>query len=890
MKKLYLLLSFIPLSLGTYAQESTNPLLEKAVFKNTAPQQVHKQQASKSARMQQDFGNVPSVGHLSVFEGSWSSVVKKMATDANGNTYVAGEFSKEMTVQEFSLTDEARKTIFLAKLAPNESILWMKKLTTHTSGYSDTRVHDLEIMGDSVFISGEYSNGAIKIGQETLPEATGANGRPFIAGLTGDGNVGWRQSFPEINPDGNNVRGENDNIAIIGSSLLFRTDINKITTLDFRGNLLGTIQLPAYTIAIDMEALDGDLLIAGTVNGDTQFGSFFIPGGLYNRIFLLRYNLVTEEYVWVTSNNLGEGAEMAEGYIESVPVSVDVHNSEIYTTGQFTRGKQIEWSGHTLNGSTGTNRYSPFAAKFDANGNALWLSLLEGDGEYSSGSMALNGNYLIHNSKNKSFTLLDANGALLKNASLTGAYQEFVPAANGYLLGGLNDYGFTLEKADENLNGSTSLFSDQIKAGFNRFEGLELDSQGNLYHLATIGGKTTIFNTEFEGNGLVVAKTTADGEIIWSHLIQGANTSSFGKNIKVNQKDSSLFITGYAAEPTSILGSTFTPTESLNGFVAKVTLAGQLQWIQNMPLELNGVEVDSKNNVYLSGIYEAPFTLGAVSGSAPQGAGDAFLIKLDPSGSPQWGNFYAGDEYEYNGLVAISAQDEVYFSGEFYSRNITLPDGTTIALDETKGDILLSKLTTNGATEWTKVYGEGAQRWYGWPCSIEVTPEGNVAISGWVGKEATFDDIILTSPYQTNNFVATVRPDGTTQWANIIRTNFSPFNYNEMGVDKEGNIYVGGMLNGDFEFTADATGSTTGFYIAKYNAEGAFSYAKTINSSSSMQLGGFAVSNNDDLFVNGFYSGKASFNGNTYPFLRYRRFPYKPEQCSCATSSYTGTG
>ena len=907
MKKLYLLSSFLLFPfLSTYAQEASNRHLDKAVFQNSFLQPEQKRQNSVSTRMQQDFGNVPGYGHLSVFEGQWSSTIKKITADADGNIYVAGEFSKEMAIQGNSLTDGGRKTIFLAKFAPNESLLWVKKLTTHSSGFSEARVHGVEVTGTTVLISGEYTNGAIKIGQETLATATGTgNGRPFIAVFTTDGTAVWTQSFAELDANiGNNVRGKNDNIALSDSSVFFRTKANEVTEFLFSGITARIIPLPTEAFIVDMEPLNGDLIISGVVTWDAQFGSFYVPRGLYNRMFLLRYDFATRDYVWVTSNNLGASAEVAEDNIESLPVSLDVYENEIYVTGQFNMGKELEWNGHTLYGSTGSARNSPFAAKFDANGNALWLSLLEGDGENVSGSMAANGAYLTHNSKNETFTLLASDGTLAKNASIAGSYQDFLYTSNGYWLGGANDYRFTLAKTDVNLTNISSQITDEVKAGYSQFDGLEFDSQGNLYHLATVGGKTTLFNTEFDGDGLLVAKTTAKGELIWSHLIKSAGTTSFGKNIKVNPKDSSLLITGYATEAINILGTTFTPTESLSGFVAKINSAGELQWIQNMPHELNGVEPDSKGNVYVSGMYEDAFTIGSVTSPAPLGGGDAFLIKLNASGSSLWGNFYAGDEYEYNGLVAIGPQDEVYFSGEFYSRNITLPNGNTINLSETEGDILLSKLTADGTTEWTKVYGEGELRWYGWPCSMEVTTDGNVVLTGWVGSTATFDHITLSSPYRANNFVATILPDGNTKWAKIIKTDFHPFNYNEMGLDNKGNVYVGGILNGSFEFTATAAGNTKGFYIAKYTADGAFAYAKTVNVFSSMQVGGFAISNEDDLFVNGYYAGEASFDGAPYIsssssgfFMNLSNVPSQPsapqapaEPVDGETSTFTLTG
>ena len=127
----------------------------------------------------------------------------------------------------------------------------------------------------------------------------------------------------------------------------------------------------------------------------------------------------------------------------------------------------------------------------------------------------------------------------------------------------------------------------------------------------------------------------------------------------------------------------------------------------------NSIAVDSSDNVYCAGA-----TYGAL-GEANGGQRDAFVMKLDSSGSLQWvtqlgettKGFVGGDNSQDDicSSIAVDSSDNVYCAGE-----------TTGALGEANGsggsqDTFVMKLDSNGVLQWVHSTGRDYERicWWG---------------------------------------------------------------------------------------------------------------------------------------------------------------------------------
>ena len=131
-----------------------------------------------------------------------------------------------------------------------------------------------------------------------------------------------------------------------------------------------------------------------------------------------------------------------------------------------------------------------------------------------------------------------------------------------------------------------------------------------------------------------------------------------------------------------------------------------------------------------------------------------------------------GEDTEYIGLVSCDGNDNIYFTGEFYSENVSFNNAQT-TMEEGDGNIILAKLSPDGLVQWVTskagstipLYGD----YYSWPTGIKTNAQGYTYIKGWHGDSTYFDDIMLRSPYNNfSYFIAKFDPNGNTIWANSI--------------------------------------------------------------------------------------------------------------------------
>jgi len=140
--------------------------------------------------------------------------------------------------------------------------------------------------------------------------------------------------------------------------------------------------------------------------------------------------------------------------------------------------------------------------------------------------------------------------------------------------------------------------------------------------------------------------------------------------------------------------------------------------------------------------------------------------------------------------------------------------------------------------EWAKsaggIYSDGGG-------AITYTSDGNLLVSGFFHESATFDTTVLTSSLYSDLFIAKYSTAGALLWAKSVASSSSFLDPKAIFEDGSGNIYIVGLFGywsetgggGDIMFE-DATSFTSwgnqDIFIAKYDAEGNFIWAKHIGS------------------------------------------------------------
>ena len=71
-----------------------------------------------------------------------------------------------------------------------------------------------------------------------------------------------------------------------------------------------------------------------------------------------------------------------------------------------------------------------------------------------------------------------------------------------------------------------------------------------------------------------------------------------------------------------------------------------------------GVTVDSKNNIYVSG-----YTGGGLDGNTNSGSLDIFLVKYNSSGTKQWTQQLGSTSSDVGFRVSVDSSDNIYVTG-----------------------------------------------------------------------------------------------------------------------------------------------------------------------------------------------------------------------------------
>ena len=199
------------------------------------------------------------------------------------------------------------------------------------------------------------------------------------------------------------------------------------------------------------------------------------------------------------------------------------------------------------------------------------------------------------------------------------------------------------------------LNSTQIGSGGNyRTYGLATDSSSNLYFT---GAYTNSFSVNMNGNSqnivndggfdLLIGKMNSQGDILWIKNPDNSPSDSKPYGIHVHN-DNEIYITGSFYSNLSLGNFSISAGGYENGFLAKINSTGEWQWLMDIDCSctviLRSVTIDVSGNPYISGTqYGGISNYGnGVSTTACCGSKDALVAKFDSNGLAQWARTFGG--------------------------------------------------------------------------------------------------------------------------------------------------------------------------------------------------------------------------------------------------------
>ena len=270
--------------------------------------------------------------------------------------------------------------------------------------------------------------------------------------------------------------------------------------------------------------------------------------------------------------------------------------------------------------------------------------------------------------------------------------------------------------------------------------------------------------------------TTAAEESYAHDLIypdsQGSSGNDIGRAIAVDASDN-VYVTGSFTGTVDFDPgpgvTTMTSAGNTDIFIEKLSATGDLIWAARLGgsgADIGyGVTVDGSGNVYATGSFSgtADFNPGAGTANLTSNGGtDAFLVKLDSSGTYVWAKAIGGSDADIGHGIAVDGSGNVYATGSFSSTADFDPGAGVINLTSNGGtDVFIEKLDSSGTYVWAKALGGSANDIGN---GVAVDGSGDVIAAGSFSGTADFDPSVnvrnRTSAGASDIFVLALNASG----------------------------------------------------------------------------------------------------------------------------------
>ena len=358
-------------------------------------------------------------------------------------------------------------------------------------------------------------------------------------------------------------------------------------------------------IAVDAA---GNSVVAGHFTGTARFGTNTLTSAGQTDIFLARYN-PAGQVLWARRAG-GPGFDAAKG------IALDA-SGNLYLTGAYEG--VADFGSTSLTNTTVSSFSDIFLARYDAAGNLTWARGAGVEFAHDEGTaVAVDGagNVLVAGrSVLETFAGVPvANAGRILVAKFTSAGSEVWAWKAGSYSGGNQDTA----------------------------TGVAADGAGNVYVTGTFQSPLAAFDggtlTNRGNADLFLAKLNSAGALQWARQAGGAGEDT-ASGVAV-LADGTVYVAG----ATGGAGS-FSPTHSVtslagaftDGFVAKYASDGSVTWVRQFGgagvAAARGVAVDLAGTVHVTGYFSGTAAFGTNTLAGIVGSYDAFLARLDGSGT-----------------------------------------------------------------------------------------------------------------------------------------------------------------------------------------------------------------------------------------------------------------
>ena len=372
----------------------------------------------------------------------------------------------------------------------------------------------------------------------------------------------------------------------------------------------------------------------------------------------------------------------------------------------------------------------------------------------------------------------------------------------------------------------------------NNHHGIATDASNNVYITGVTNGASNIatsgsYNATYTGSTdvYIAAFKASDVSLMWATYYGGDGLDE-GWRIILDASNN-IYITGYTTSSSSIARGTVFQSALAGGydaFIANFNSTGTtLLWGSYFGGpdydQVRGIALDAINNVYISGYTSSVTQIasGTVYQSIHGGINDAFVAKIEPTGSTLlWATYFGGEADDQANSIRVDASNNVYITGTTSSTTGISTIGV-YQINKTAGlhNAFIAKLNFLGASvDWATYYGGEADDE---ACCISVGSDNNIYIAGVTTSSS---GISSSTGYQQNYegncdaFVAKLNSTGTTLLGSSYYGGTGIDRTNDMIMDAQNNMYISGYTDSRAKISTPGVyqpffGGTVDAFIAK---------------------------------------------------------------------------